>query len=250
MAADGLCQHLEWDSRFFGCSIARIDAERYTGEVMARAVEWCQAQSIACAYLLCNADDVDGVGLAEDNGFRFVDVRMTLEMRLGPNTIARRPAERVHIRPCTPSDIPDLRAIARVSHRDSRFYCDPNFPAARCDHLYETWIERSCCGYADAVLVADTRGRCVGYISCHLQGEREGKIGLVAVAEGEQGRGLGGALLHQSLRWFAERNAQLVTVVTQARNVRAQRLYQKAGFLTRSVELWCHRWFVNDSPAP
>jgi hypothetical protein len=31
-------------------------------------------------------------------------------------------------------------------------------------------------------------------------------------------------------------------VVTQARNVPAQRLYQKCGFITRSVELWFHRW--------
>jgi hypothetical protein len=33
-----------------------------------------------------------------------------------------------------------------------------------------------------------------------------------------------------------------VRVVTQGRNVRAQRLYQAHGLLTRSIGLWFHRW--------
>ena len=45
----------------------------------------------------------------------------------------------------------------RDSHRDSRFYYDPGFPNQRCDELYETWIDRSCHGYADTVLVAEYR---------------------------------------------------------------------------------------------
>jgi ribosomal protein S18 acetylase RimI-like enzyme len=33
-----------------------------------------------------------------------------------------------------------------------------------------------------------------------------------------------------------------VSVVTQGRNVAAQRLYQRAGFVTASTQLWYHRW--------
>ena len=32
-------------------------------------------------------------------------------------------------------------------------------------------------------------------------------------------------------------------VVTQGRNIAGQRLYQRCGFLTRSVELWYHKWY-------
>jgi hypothetical protein len=35
-----------------------------------------------------------------------------------------------------------------------------------------------------------------------------------------------------------------VNVVTQGRNSKAQRLYERCGFLTRSVQLWYHRWFM------
>ena len=38
-------------------------------------------------------------------------------------------------------------------------------------------------------------------------------------------------------------SARRITVVTQGRNARAQRLYQRAGFVTESVRLWFHRWF-------
>jgi hypothetical protein len=34
-----------------------------------------------------------------------------------------------------------------------------------------------------------------------------------------------------------------VQVITQGRNYAAQRLYQRAGFVTRKTELWYHKWF-------
>ena len=50
-------------------------------------------------------------------------------------------------------------------------------------------------------------------------------------------RGIGWALVAESLRWFAVHGARQVSVVTQGRNVQAQRLYQHCGFLTRSMQL-------------
>jgi hypothetical protein len=43
------------------------------------------------------------------------------------------------------------------------------------------------------------------------------------------------------------RGASVLTVATQARNIAAQRLYQRAGFLTSSVRVWYHRWFETRS---
>jgi hypothetical protein len=40
-----------------------------------------------------------------------------------------------------------------------------------------------------------------------------------------------------------DRGAATVSVVTQGRNVRAQRIYQQFGMRTRSLELWYHRWW-------
>jgi ribosomal protein S18 acetylase RimI-like enzyme len=109
--------------------------------------------------------------------------------------------------------------------------------------LYETWTEKSCNGYADTVLVAEIEDLPVGYIACHLLDEINGQIGLVGVGSDYQGRRLGQDLLNASLRWFAEMGREQVIVATQGRNVIGQRMYQKCGFLTRSLQLWYHRWF-------
>jgi hypothetical protein len=45
------------------------------------------------------------------------------------------------------------------------------------------------------------------------------------------------------LSWAAREDAKRAVVITQGRNVRAQRLYQRSGFVTASSQLWYHRWF-------
>ncbi len=149
------------------------------------------------------------------------------------------------IRPCRAADLPALKAIARTVHHDTRFYFDPRFPRERCDALYETWIEKSCGGYADLVLVADLHGAAVGYCSCHRRGN-EGQIGLFGVHADYHGQGVGSQLIREALRWFIEQGLERAAVTTQGRNIAAQRLYQKHGFMTQAVQLWYHRWFTAD----
>jgi dTDP-4-amino-4,6-dideoxy-D-galactose acyltransferase len=140
-----------------------------------------------------------------------------------------------------------LRHLAAASHRDTRFHFDAHFPRPLCDALYAHWIQASCEGYADAVLVAGPEGAPVGYVTCHLDrasgGVPEGRIGLIGVAESARGQGLGPQLVRQALTWFADHGAASVSVVTQGRNVAAQRLYQRCGFLTRDVHLFYHKWY-------
>jgi dTDP-4-amino-4,6-dideoxy-D-galactose acyltransferase len=146
------------------------------------------------------------------------------------------------IRPWCERDLPLLAAIARISHRDTRFYFDRGFSSDRCDDLYDAWIRNSCAGYADAVLVADV-GETAGYISCHLDANSEGRIGLAAVGAAFQGQHLGSDLVQAALHWFASKGVSSATVVTQGRNIAAQRLYQQCGFRTVSTQLFYHRWF-------
>ena len=141
-------------------------------------------------------------------------------------------------------DLEALRAIARTGHRDTRFYFDVHFERAKCDLLYETWIENSFSGFAQAVLVAEVNREAVGYITCCVRGA-ESQIGLVGVANQRQGMGLGQQLMEAFLAWSVEQGSRRATVVTQGRNLKAQRLYQRMGFLTASFQLWYHRWFVD-----
>jgi dTDP-4-amino-4,6-dideoxy-D-galactose acyltransferase len=219
---------------------------------MESVLAWCREESIDCLYALTPADDMSAVRIMEERSFRLVDVRTTYEVEvarelasarareLGQPPRARAPA----IRSAREADVPALRAIAAASHTDSRFYADERFERARCDELYATWIEKSCRGWADAVFVAEHDGRAAGYVTCHARAARRGEIGLLGVDAAAHGRGLGRALVAAALGWFAERDIERASVVTQARNVAAQRLYQSSGFRTSAVELWHHRWFT------
>jgi len=242
MNTKDLCRFLDWDSNFFGRRIARITTNQLMADTLSQILDWCQAHRIDCLYFLCNVDAAQSIRIAEENNFHFMDIRTTLTRQIDSAPVLT-DASQMTIRLSVPTDVPLLQCIARASHHGTRFYRDPNFPRALCDSLYATWIGQSCNGYADAVLVTEMQGQPIGYISCHLNGQGMGQIGLVGLSAEVRGRGLAKSLVYAALCWFAERSVTQVTLVTQGRNVPAQRLYQKCGFLTQSTELWYHRWF-------
>jgi dTDP-4-amino-4,6-dideoxy-D-galactose acyltransferase len=236
------CRLLEWDSRFFGFRIARALVRSLAPENVDAIRRWCESERVRCLYFLAGSSDTQSMRLAAANGYDLVDIRVTLEAVLRRR---RPPAEpgRTRIEPARGADIDALRAIARISHRDSRFYADPHFEADRCDRLYETWIEKSMRDPAGVVLVPRCDGQVAGYLACRLAGDGEGELTLVAIAPAFQHHRIGQALVSAGLEWLRGRDTARVRVVTQGRNVGAQRLYQGCGFVTQRVELWYHRWF-------
>lgn len=234
------CEVLAWDSEFFACRVGRVLGGRLDRARLAAVEAWCRAEAIDCLYFLAESGDPATAVLAEGAGFRLVDLRVTLGRSLAGFDP---PEASSSVRPARGEDVPELRRIAAVSHRDSRFYADPHFGRGRCDALYAAWIEKS--WREDTVLVAEHAGSPAGYISCLLRpggSGAEGQIGLLAVGAAARGRGLGGALVGAALRRFADHGVARVRVVTQGRNTRAQRLYQAHGLLTDSIGLWFHRW--------
>jgi GNAT superfamily N-acetyltransferase len=189
------------------------------------------------------------VSIAEGAGFKFVDVRMTLEREGAAAEIDDRMpiGQNVSIRAFHTQDLALLQEIARGAHTDSRFYFDRNFPHSVCNRLYETWITASCQGTAEHVLVAELQERAIGYATCQLDAPGgSGRIGLFGLSADVRGRGIGTLLLQHALAWFEAQGAHRVFVVTQGRNVAAQALYQRRHFVTSRVELWFHKWFELD----
>jgi dTDP-4-amino-4,6-dideoxy-D-galactose acyltransferase len=242
-----VCQILEWDTAFFGFRIGRVCANVLSQEQIEKIDGWCCQNGVRCLYLLADSGDMNTIRLAERNGSRLVDIRMTFACEISANrtidTFSNRAAV---IRHAMLDDVDLLISIAKESHHDSRFYCDGGFPLRLCDALYETWIKQSCEGYADAVFVAELNDLPVGYVSCHLdEGCHAGRIGLLGVSSLTRGNGIGRALVLGALNWFAEQEVQRVTVVTQGRNYASQRLYQRCGFWVHTVQLWYHKWYMS-----
>jgi dTDP-4-amino-4,6-dideoxy-D-galactose acyltransferase len=245
MADEAPCIFLDWDTDFFGLRIGRVIKNNLQPGMIEQINLWAESQRIDCLYFLADIDDLKSIRLAEKNEFCLVDIRVTLEIIIDHTEIIQGDPTMGSIRQASSDDLDALKAIARVSYQDTRFHRDTKFPSSRADALYEIWIEKSCQGYADAVFVAEIDHLPVGYLSCHLLSEGKGKIGLVGVSKDSQGKSIGRLLIDNALGWFVENNVQQVSVVTQGRNFNAQRLYQRSGFLTRSMQFWYHRWFTD-----
>jgi GNAT superfamily N-acetyltransferase len=89
-----------------------------------------------------------------------------------------------------------------------------------------------------AVFIAedDEGGAPLGLI--HLQtdrdfytGEEHGHVTDLIVADGAEGRGVGGALLRKAEEWTRERGHRLLTLHVFERNARARELYERQGFV-------------------
>jgi RimJ/RimL family protein N-acetyltransferase len=219
---------LEWDSEFWGVRVARVDGSGPGAD------EWARANDVDVAYLLIGGSDSAAAQEAEERGFRIMDVRVSLE---APSVRSEQP-----VRTHREADVDTLRAIARKSHEDTRFYADPRFPREHCDELYDTWIRRSCEGWADAVLVVDREGAPAGYVALHRR-DGGGSIGLIGVDAPARGQGVGEALVRGALDWCARERLERCSVVTQGRNIVAQRLFQRCGFRVSAVDLWFHKWW-------
>jgi len=242
--ADAPCQFLEWDSNHFGVNIGRVNGCQLDDPLCGAIERWSSERKIACLYFFCRADDPASSRWAESAGFHLADVRLTFGRDVDPSMAAIAPPPA--IRPAEPGDVPALEKIAARSHRDSRFYADPRFSREACDRLYAVWIGQSCREWADAVWVAEHANRPAAYLACHVDpAGATGKIGIVAVDEPARGLGLGGALIQTCLSWLASRQIRKATVVTQGRNLAAQRLYQRHGFVSQAMELVYHKWRLN-----
>jgi len=240
------CRFLKWDTDFFGFRIARINKEYLDQDFLNRVFRWCRDNDIECLYFLADSDDPKTITLAEDNGFHLVEVRITLERSLKewpPDSLIQVPPNLI-IRPSCKDDIPLLLRIGGGSYLDSRFYLDPCFPQEKCRAYYETWIKKSCKGRADLVLVAEMKGQVVGYITGVVARDKpEGFVELLSVKPAMRKIGVGQELVKSLLDWFNRKGVSYVKVVTQGRNIAAQRIFQRLGFSTYSCQLYYHKWF-------
>ena len=239
-----MIDYLTWDSQFFERHIGRLPVAPKDQAGWREVDQAAGLQGLDCVYLLVDIDDTRAIAAAQTAGFLMVDIRLTLSREVpGDPVIAHSLPPGASLRAAGPGELPDLQAIARQVHTDTRFFNDPGFDPARSAEMYAVWIASYLDEAANVVVwtpVLD--GEAVGYLTCRVTGE-VGRIGLVGLAPRGRGMGLGMALLAAGIDWFTQKGARRVEVVTQGRNLPAQRLYQRAGFRSTQVQLWFHKWY-------
>lgn len=233
---------LEWDSQFFGFPVAYVSCRNLSDSILFRINQFVKTHGINLAEYLCNCHDNRSVTIAEKAGFHFTDIRITFERKLGFQDNLTLP-DNLTFGLADTSHVSYLKEMSRQLYKDSRYYFDGNFQREKIDEFFAGWVEKAVLGTFDHECYCFfVEEEPIGYCTIRYNKKTSCSIGLFGLASNYQGKGLGKLLLLHVFDEMTKKGLQRVQVVTQGRNYLAQRLYQQAGFLTKSTELWYHKW--------
>jgi len=237
-----LITKLEFDTQFFGFPIAYITSKYLTKSIVFRTNQFLGENKIKLVEYLCNCHDDTSVRIAEESGFHFTDIRLSLVTRTDMDYDATLPPG-IMFGKGREQDIARLREIGAGIYRDSRYYFDGNFDEQKINEFYKSWIEKGVRGtFDDCCYCLFDQDVPIGFCTMRFMPNRTAKIGVFGISQDYQGKGLGKVLLNNALKAAKDQGAQTVHVVTQGRNYYAQKLYQSVGFRTHGNELWYHKW--------
>lgn len=256
-AAIALFRPLEWDTRFFGMPMGRVDyvlrGPDAGPETLAAAIEAAVAHARAggVVHLTARTDveDMHAVAALEGAGFRLMDALVTYftHPRREPPTPVR---EVGRIRPLEPEDVDELLEITREAYADfhGRFHLDPHVPRERAQALYEEWARQCCAGQmADRVVVADNgHGGLLGWAATRRV-EPASSIGGIGLWNGTLGacrRDAPGAYagLIRSLAVANHAAGEVTETQTQNHNIATVRILDAVGAKYVRGEYTFHRW--------
>ena len=229
-----------FDSEIFGLEIGRIQAAQASSAAGYRALfEAVLSDARAGRYdqvlrrtSLLNLPEIWAL---EATGFELMDIVVTFARRVMPGSQAPEWPD-LRIEPATEET---AAIIARDMVDDpwaSRYEADPAYDPADVRELRRRWLMNSHRGRAQGFFVGIVERRPVGYATCLLDAKSgEGEIELVGTLPAFRGRRIAPRIIQHALCWFGER-CEVVTVRTQATNVAAATVYERAGFTLRSSE--------------
>lgn len=134
----------------------------------------------------------------------------------------------------------DLVTLVHTVANQGRLAKDKLIPIKTAHLMYEKWVENSIfASYADEVIFTLKDGKPRGFITLKRTGNGI-SIDLIVVDPMFQNKGIGKDLVAAACQYAIEVDAEWIEVETEAENVSANRLYQKAGFLLRGFQLVYH----------
>lgn len=226
-------RRLDWDSRFFGLRIGRVDVSSAKELESLSAQGSSLKQQFDLLYVFCPQSIRWQAEKATP-----ADEKTIYAKRVVPQVVEMQTD-------IYTEDVPneDLYRLALVSGEYSRYRLDNRFPKGSYERLYRRWIEQSVNGnMADRVFVYRENNHIHGMLTLQWD-DHKADIGLVAVDTDMQGRGIGSLLIRNAENWLAHHTSvQTLSVATQWANTKARRWYEKNGFAVAGVTNIYHWW--------
>jgi ribosomal protein S18 acetylase RimI-like enzyme len=250
---------LAWDSAQFGFPAARIDLLAAGGNrsdsavikrnLVSETVLACGNRGIRHITARVDAADLTSSEALGRNNFDLIDGIQTFSLRIPLAATFQTERHGFDLRLFRESDLPQVRELARTAYIHDRFHADSALDTETADRVNETWVMNSCLGHiADAVIIASSGDRVLGYVTCRIDKEATrvlgigcGEIGMVATTAASRNSGVASAATMAALEWFSLQGVSFVEVGTQLRNIAAARLYERCGFRLAAASLTWRR---------
>jgi len=242
---------LAWDTDFFGMDMFDIDhiiagesddkhgvASRLIQSMLKRLRE--RNGGIPHISVRINTEDIPTVHELERHDFKLMTTLVTYSFDVAKQKMIDFDAPCV-LRDFTATDIQTLRQISRDSFTSNsvatnRFVADASLPRDRVERLYSAWVENSCRGLADKVIVAESDGRPIAFTTCKLNpstgkflNKSINSMVLSAVSSASRTRGVYTNMINAGLEWLYDKS-DAVEVGTEVGNFPVQKAWTKLGF--------------------
>ncbi|MBL7056457.1 GNAT family N-acetyltransferase [Candidatus Woesearchaeota archaeon] len=227
-------KNLEFESEILGIDIVSI--KNVTKHNIDKVVKECKRRRED--YITSNVR-IDNTDLIRDmlvSGFNIYGFSVILKTDIKKsNKISKK------VRLYAEKDLTFLKRMSRGAFKNVHWYANKNLKKSDIDKIYVKWIENSCKGRADFVLVYEEKGEVRGYISCRTT-KTSGIIDLFAVKSVSRGSGIGSELIKSALYHFKKKGKNKVEVKTELWNTAALNLYIRNNFrisnILSNVNMW------------
>jgi dTDP-4-amino-4,6-dideoxy-D-galactose acyltransferase len=228
---------LTWDSDFFNKKIGRIEFKNdYLNLVENLKNAFKQEYDLVYVFGHKNTDIPNRI-LSKFNG-KLVDKKIIYTAQIED----LQTKNTVEINEFQEKNGNLLYELAYLSGKYSRFRLDENLEIENFKRLYREWIDKSVSRQiAKKVFVYEENKQIKGMITLGIK-EKVANIGLIAVDETLQGKGIGMSLIDACMRYCKAKNINTLDVPTQLDNAQACKFYEKCGFTEKSVQNIYHFW--------
>lgn len=218
----------KWDSDFFNLKIGEVN--------FADGKDYSNFQYYDLLYVVSDEDfDLQIDGFTNSFSEQKVKFHKKLSEILQTN-------ENVFSHSEIEYNIQELYQLAFESGKHSRFLLDKNFGTEKFKELYRIWIDNSISKtFADDVFLYKNNQEIAGLLT-YKTTDDNATVGLIAVSNKHQGKGIGGILLKHLETILYQKGITSLTIPTQFENKQACNFYSKQGYSIFENTFIKHFW--------
>lgn len=237
-----ILEKISWDSDFFKRKVGKILYSHQYKNKFIKLINDAKSQDFDLIYVFADKDTyLDQDILTKYNG-KLVDRKVLYRRELTgmtPESLDNEPNVLEYVSKELDADLENLTYLSGTY---SRFKIDEGFFDDDYYRLYKTWILKSLSKeLADKVFVYKEGGRILGMVTLKYK-ENIGDIGLIAVDDTTQGKGIGKKLINVCIKDLLINEIREIEVATQEVNDVACLFYEKRGFSVKNITNIYHFW--------